>query len=334
MAECMGEIEDLDLGKIESDQVLNQLECPVCYDYIIPPVKQCIKGHLICSSCFQKLKPATCPTCRSDLSQERNLAVEKIAYLLKYPCRYSLSGCKQFFLLPQKDFHERNCQYLLVKCPFMIKNGKCKYNGTLKNTEDHLKTDHKITAVSIREDGMYFYKCKGFSRRQTGPSLEGERSLPQVWRQIWVFLFKWDGYMFRFIVKKVNSKQIGRGDNDSKIKDFIISHIQFVGVESLAGKYAYIITIFEAKSRKRSHELQGIVTSTLNSTIEECVKNSSNCGLVLPYLKAKDFVDENGNLGFIINMKKLQPVLMDDTEISRNESQQPANKRIRLDNNQ
>ena len=121
---------------------------------------------------------------------------------------------------------------------------------------------------------MYFYKCKGFSRRQTGRSLEGERSLPQVWRQIWVFLFKWDGYMFRFIVKKVNSKQIGRGDNDSKIKDFIISHIQFVGVESLAGKYAYIITIFEAKSRKRSHEFQGIVTSTLNSTIEECVKNS------------------------------------------------------------
>ena len=57
-------------------------------------------------------------------------------------------------------------------------------------------------------------------------------------------------------------------------------------------------------------------------------------GLVLPYLKAKDFVDENGNLGFIINMKKLQPVLMDDTEISRNESQQPANKRIRLENNQ
>ena len=43
MAECMEEIEDLDLGKIESDQVLNQLECPVCYDYIIPPVKQCKK---------------------------------------------------------------------------------------------------------------------------------------------------------------------------------------------------------------------------------------------------------------------------------------------------
>ena len=121
---------------------------------------------------------------------------------------------------------------------------------------------------------MYFYKCKGFSRRQTGPSLEGERSLPQVWRQIWVFLFKWDGYMFRFIVKKVNSKQIGRGDNDSKKQDFIISHVQFVGVESLATKYAYTLNIFEAKSRKRSQEFQGIVTTT-QTTIEECIKSTN-----------------------------------------------------------
>ena len=145
MAASLGDIGDLDLGKIESEEVLNQLECPVCYDYIIPPVKQCVKGHLVCSSCFQKLTPSTCPTCRSGLSQERNFAVEKIAYLLKYPCRYYISGCKEIVLLPKKDFHERNCQYIFVKCPFMIKNGKCKYNGTLKNTEDHLKKDHKIT---------------------------------------------------------------------------------------------------------------------------------------------------------------------------------------------
>ena len=86
--------------------------------------------------------------------------------------------------------------------------------------------------------------------------------------------------MFRFIVKIVNSKQIGRGD-DSKKKAFVISHVQFVGVESLAAKYAYTLNIFEAKSRKRSQEFQGIVTSTLNSTIEECVKHSDNCGKCL-----------------------------------------------------
>ena len=57
-------------------------------------------------------------------------------------------------------------------------------------------------------------------------------------------------------------------------------------------------------------------------------------GFVIPHLDAKDFADANGNLGFIINMKKLQPVLVDDEteENSKNESQ-PSSKRIRLDNN-
>ena len=82
--------------------------------------------------------------------------------------------------------------------------------------------------------------------------------------------------MFRFIVKIVNSKQIGRSDGDSKKKKkaFVISHVQFVGVESLATKYAYTLNIFEAKSRKRSQEFQGIVTTTQN-TIEECIKSTN-----------------------------------------------------------
>jgi hypothetical protein len=102
----------------------------------------------------------------------------------------------------------------------------------------------------------------------------------------------------------------------------------------LAEKYAYTLNIFEAKSRKRSQEFQGIVTSTLNSTVEECVKHSDNCGFVIPHLDAKDFADANGNLGFIINMKKLQPVLVDDeTEKNSKNESQPSSKRIRLDNN-
>ena len=105
---------------------------------------------------------------------------------------------------------------------------------------------------------MYFYRCREFCRRP-----------------IWVFLFKWDGYMFRFIVKIVNSKQIGRSDDDSKKKKaFVISHVQFLGVESLATKYAYTLNIFEAKSRKRSQEFQGIVTTT-QTTIEECIKSTN-----------------------------------------------------------
>ena len=42
-------------------------ECPVCYDYVLPPILQCQSGHLVCSSCRSKL--TCCPTCRGALGK-------------------------------------------------------------------------------------------------------------------------------------------------------------------------------------------------------------------------------------------------------------------------
>lgn len=58
-------------------------ECPVCFDYVLPPILQCQSGHLVCSSCRTKL--TCCPTCRGSLGNIRNLAMEKVViyfYLL------------------------------------------------------------------------------------------------------------------------------------------------------------------------------------------------------------------------------------------------------------
>lgn len=51
-------------------------ECPVCFDYVLPPILQCQSGHLVCSSCRSKL--TCCPTCRGSLGNIRNLAMEKV----------------------------------------------------------------------------------------------------------------------------------------------------------------------------------------------------------------------------------------------------------------
>lgn len=40
-------------------------ECPVCFDYVLPPILQCQSGHLVCSNCRPKL--TGCPTCRGPL---------------------------------------------------------------------------------------------------------------------------------------------------------------------------------------------------------------------------------------------------------------------------
>ena len=40
-------------------------ECPVCFDYVLPPILQCQSGHLVCANCRPKL--TCCPTCRGAL---------------------------------------------------------------------------------------------------------------------------------------------------------------------------------------------------------------------------------------------------------------------------
>ena len=42
-------------------------ECPVCFDYVLPPIFQCQAGHLVCSICCPKL--TCCPTCRGPLGK-------------------------------------------------------------------------------------------------------------------------------------------------------------------------------------------------------------------------------------------------------------------------
>ena len=51
-----------------SDNDLASLfECPVCFDYALPPIMQCQSGHIVCSNCRAKLN--MCPTCRGPLGK-------------------------------------------------------------------------------------------------------------------------------------------------------------------------------------------------------------------------------------------------------------------------
>ena len=76
-------------------------ECPVCFDYVLPPILQCHAGHLVCSNCRPKL--TCCPTCRGQLGGNiRNLAMEKVASTVMFPCKYSSGGCGVSLLHTEK----------------------------------------------------------------------------------------------------------------------------------------------------------------------------------------------------------------------------------------
>lgn len=87
-------------------------ECPVCFDYVLPPILQCQSGHLVCSSCRSKL--TCCPTCRGSLGNIRNLAMEKVSVIcaifhngsyINFNIKSFLSGSYKNRLRQMLNFH-------------------------------------------------------------------------------------------------------------------------------------------------------------------------------------------------------------------------------------
>lgn len=61
-----------------SKSLASLLECPVCFDFMAPPITQCLNGHNICSNCKPRI--SLCPTCRVPLTiTSRNVALENVA---------------------------------------------------------------------------------------------------------------------------------------------------------------------------------------------------------------------------------------------------------------
>jgi len=293
MQSVLMEQANLELGLVDTTSLLTLLECPVCLDHITPPIKQCVKGHLVCTDCYPRLPH--CPTCRSAMSEERNLGMEQVSRLLKFPCRYHPMGCKEAYTLAQKEEHERNCPYLQLKCPF---HGQCSFGGALSAVVPHLKSDHSVTPVPVQPSGTLFYRAKHFFKRN-----------------LWNFIFKWDDNLFRFMVKHVHSSTVGRQENCN----LLIAHIQYIGPDSMASQYAYTISLFDADRRKQGPKFQGIVSSTLKPLESQVSKDEV---FVTTFYTARDHTDQFANLNFIINMKCLKVKEKIDVEEPRREEPQ------------
>jgi E3 ubiquitin-protein ligase SIAH1 len=125
-----------------SEDFLKELECPVCMEYMTPPITMCKSGHNICSSCRPKLK--SCPTCRQLFLNVRNKALENLSLLAKFPCPYKSYGCQLVFAQEQIIEHKVLCPYRSYSCPFSEAEGiMCKWSGIREDMKDHIKAEHR-----------------------------------------------------------------------------------------------------------------------------------------------------------------------------------------------
>lgn len=75
------------------------------------------------------------------LGNIRNLAMEKVATTVSFPCKYSTSGCTASLLHTEKADHEEACEFRPYTCP--CPGASCKWQGSLEQVMPHLMISHK-----------------------------------------------------------------------------------------------------------------------------------------------------------------------------------------------
>nr|CAD7601988.1 unnamed protein product [Timema genevievae] len=120
--------------------LLSIFECPVCLEYIVPPLTGCENGHYVCDSCRPRVR--CCPLCRGPIGESRNYRLEALTQELKYPCRNTERGCSQLLVAGKVNRHERSCNYRLYHCPLRHVT-RCGWTGVKGKVCSHMSSSHE-----------------------------------------------------------------------------------------------------------------------------------------------------------------------------------------------
>nr|CAD7401010.1 unnamed protein product [Timema cristinae] len=136
---------------MDISDILSQFECPVCSEYVQAPIVQCKSGHLVCANCRPKIK--RCPVCRGPLKDIRNLAMEKLACSIMFPCKYAGRGCTVSLFNKEMAEHAKACEFQPYSCP--CPGSPCTWQGYLEEVLPHLNTLHNNIATRTGNDIIF-----------------------------------------------------------------------------------------------------------------------------------------------------------------------------------
>jgi len=248
-----------------STELASFFECPVCFEYVLPPILQCPSGHLVCSNCRPKL--SCCPTCRGPLGNIRNLAMEKVASTVLFPCKFSTSGCQFTMLHTDKGDHEEHCEYRPYSCP--CPGASCKWQGPLEQVMPHLLNLHRSITTLQGEDIVFL---------ATDINLPGAVD--------WVMMQSCFGHHFMLVLEKQEKY-------DGLQQFFAI--VQLIGTRKQAENFAYRLEL----SGHRRRLTWEATPRSIHEGVSSAILNS-DC-LVFDTSIAQLFAD-NGNLGINVTI--------------------------------
>ncbi|GJQ74229.1 hypothetical protein Trydic_g19136 [Trypoxylus dichotomus] len=121
----------------EENDILAKLECPICLEFMVPPIMQCNAGHSFCQSCQRKID--SCPTCKGPINDTRNYLLEDITSIVSYPCKYKKYGCDFHANAEMIKNHEVSC----VNGPYECVVDDCHWADKHSKLIKHLQEAHK-----------------------------------------------------------------------------------------------------------------------------------------------------------------------------------------------
>ncbi|XP_044757230.1 uncharacterized protein LOC123315556 [Coccinella septempunctata] len=147
-----GIVKSTSLSNVDME-MLKAIECPVCFEYMVPPIFQCEIGHSICGKC--KGLVSQCPTCRRPFGDAQNFAVENLTSYIKYPCKNLEKGCEFVSNAKTIKQHESSCQFGAFKCP-TFDYTSCSWSGLRQHIWEHCKQKHKDNLIECYSVSLPF----------------------------------------------------------------------------------------------------------------------------------------------------------------------------------
>jgi len=129
-------------SRVVDEDLLKEMDCLVCMEYMVPPIKLCTNGHNIC-----RWRVQCCPTRGAVFSEIRNVTLESIARSQKYPCVNRQSGCLELFSMEHIAKHHAGCVYGKINCPLHLRKN-CSWTGLKNDLIEHAKAPKYSREIS------------------------------------------------------------------------------------------------------------------------------------------------------------------------------------------
>merc|ERR1711962_79868 len=151
-----------------------------CTQLVSPPMSQCRKGHLYCSSCKTNNRIISCKICKQTFVEAPNLALERLVTMIGLPCKYGDRGCQEVVFLPSRLQHESLCRYRPIECQYHIHgcqavfaykdmpwhHSLCQYGKKNYTQESDLPSQEAVMASWIKEADLTPSKKTDLGPRQ------------------------------------------------------------------------------------------------------------------------------------------------------------------------